>query len=458
MVDLQRRFRELDRLDAPDLRADIERRVAVPSTSLEPPLVPWWRGPLVAVGAAVLVLVLIGGAALVWRGEGGGVADTIDAPPTTVAPTTTVESIPRLPPTGPSVALEPVEGLEPVRLSTSIGEIEFTTWVHPEGEEPPWEVTETPHGFFGGIGPAGTPAWSLDGITWTEIPLSIQSNGWSDQSPAEGRDVLVWSVNDGVGRATWDGTAWSGAEILDDPVLDGASSTVAGPHGVVVVRTTIYHWDGSGFAEAARPPDPELHPGSSPECAAQDWLGWSRMPELGPVVATDDGFIALAARSRDDWHRFPVCEPLVWFSSDGSEWVPTTDESPFGDGAVVRDLAVVDRRLVAVGGMSYWDAAVWVSDDGMNWQRTDLDSAHLLQVAGSPLGWVAVGHGNTMWFSPDGHVWDGPYERPPGWGDIWDVVGVAMLADRIIGVGEMGAVMPSQSAASGVVIGVLASD
>jgi hypothetical protein len=39
------------------------------------------------------------------------------------------------------------------------------------------------------------------------------------------------------------------------------------------------------------------------------------------------------------------------------------------------------------------------------------------------------------WFWPDGLLWDGPYERPPGWGDIWDITGVAMLDDRLVGTG-----------------------
>jgi streptogramin lyase len=355
---------------------------------------------------------------------------------------------------GPPLHLERVVGLEPVRLSTSIGQIEFTTWVHPDGEEPPWTMTETAHGVFGGMGPDGTPAWSLDGITWTEIGSSVEPSGWSDQLVAFGRDVVVWEADSAVGRATWDGTGWADVEILDEPRIDGASAVVVGPHGIVFVRNGLIYWDGTGFTEATRPPDPLLHPGSSPGCAGQEWLGWSAMAQLGPVAATDDGFIALAARSEDDWHTVLTCEPLVWLSTDGNEWVPTTDVSPFGEGAVVRDIAVAGDKIVAVGGMSYFDAAAWVSDDGVTWERTDLDSAHLLQVAGSARGWIAAGHGNTMWFSPDGRVWDGPYERPPGWSDIWDIVGVGMLDDRIIGVGGIGDAGPSVSAASGVVIGV----
>ncbi len=91
------------------------------------------------------------------------------------------------------------------------------------------------------------------------------------------------------------------------------------------------------------------------------------------------------------------------------------------------------------------EAAVWVSDDGIDWERADLDAAELWRVAGSDRGWIAVGNhasnlsaelGGDMWFSPDGLVWDGPYERPGSWADATGLVGVAMLDDLIVGTGE----------------------
>ncbi len=401
-----------------------------------------------------------GGAAVsadgtLWLGSGEGIVGFDGTTATRlvvgadgVPPVSTVPGVP--------VRLERVEELEVLRLETSIGVIEFTTWVHPEGEEPPWSFAATAGGVIGGMGPDGTPSWSVDGITWTEIPVATHSSDWS-RPPTDG-DVL-WSVNNGVLRATWDGAGWVDAEVLLDSRLDGAQSTL-GSHGIVVVRNDqVYFWDGSGFTEASQPPDPSLYPGSSPDCAAAaDWLGSSMMKELGPVVATDAGFIALAARNEDDWHRFPVCEPLVWFSPDGNVWQPFTDESPFGPGAIVRDLSVAGDRIVAVGGLSSSQVAVWVSDDGIAWQRSDLGGARILGVAGSARGWIAVGSGNRMWFSPDAIVWDGPYERPPGWADIWNIVGVAMLDDRIIGVGELRGAVPAGSPASGLVTGVFIDD
>ena len=185
------------------------------------------------------------------------------------------------------------------------------------------------------------------------------------------------------------------------------------------------------------------------------------MAELGPIAATDDGFVVLAARSESGWYRTPVCEPLVWQSTDGDVWTPTSDESPFGEHAFVLDIAVVGDRILTVGGVSATEAAVWVSDDGVDWERADLDAAQLWHVAGSDRGWVAVGNhasnqsaelGGDMWFSPDGLVWDGPYERPGSWADATGFVGVAMLDDLIVGTGERPNDMPEGSA--GVIVGV----
>ncbi|MDJ0962049.1 MAG: hypothetical protein QNJ88_15445, partial [Acidimicrobiia bacterium] len=348
-----------------------------------------------------------GGAAIsadgtLWLGSGDGIVGFDGTTATRlIVGTDGVPPVATVP--GAPVRLERVEELEALRLATSIGEIEFTTWAHPEGEEPPWSLITTAGGVIGGMGPDGNPSWSLDGITWTEIPVATHSSGWS--RPPTDRDVL-WSVSNGVLRATWDGAGWVDVEVLLDSRLDGAQTTL-GSHGIVAVRNDrVYFWDGGGFAEAAQPPDPSLYPGSSPDCAAAaDWLGSGLMKELGPVVATDAGFIALAARNEDDWHRFPVCEPLVWFSPDGSVWQPFTNESPFGPGAIVRDLSVAGDRIVAVGGLSSSQVAVWVSDDGVTWQRSDLVGARILGVAGSARGWIAVGSGNRMWFSPDAIVW-----------------------------------------------------
>ena len=65
-----------------------------------------------------------------------------------------------------------------------------------------------------------------------------------------------------------------------------------------------------------------------------------------------------------------------------------------------------------------------------------------------------------MWFSTDGLVWDGPYERPPGWGGyIFGCStgagnGLAMLDDRIIGTGYLFPTPPGEPLRAGLVVGV----
>jgi hypothetical protein len=374
------------------------------------------------------------------------------------------EAVPAPVPAGEPTRLEPATGLAPVRLSTSIGEIEFATWVLPDGEAPPLWLTGTDHGVIGDLPPNGTPAWSTDGVVWTEIHLSAEPSGWSDQAVPDGDELVVFT-DAGVARLAWDGTSWVETELLPGP---STYMGAAGPAGIVAVDgDRIHYWNGDQFAVASQSPDRSLHRDGGGRCRAPGWTTEGIMAELGPVVATDGGYVALASRSESDWYRTPVCEPLVWLSTDGDQWAPSSAGSPFGRAAFVHELTVVEGRLIAVGGLSHDEAALWVSDDGIRWERAELEAAQLWHVAGGDRGWIAVGNHSSnrtadlagdMWFSPDGLVWDGPYERPPGWADGTGIVGVAMLDDLIVGTGEQYEVMPDGAAPAGVVVGVFIDD
>jgi hypothetical protein len=374
------------------------------------------------------------------------------------------DRVPPLAPIGNVLRLDPTEELGPVRVSTAIGEIDFTTWVVPEGGDLPWWLGETDHGVLGVFYPEMDLRWSSDGTTWTRVPLSMEPSGWAAYD-----DELIVFGGYGPVRRTWDGAGWAEGDPVTAPRLDRGA---IGPKGAVATRGgLVYFWDGARFIEASRPPDPSLHPEASASCGSPGWSGEGIMANLGPMVATNDGFLVLAARNEADWYKDPVCQPLVWFSPDGDSWTVASEQSPFGERAFVLDMAVVGSRIVAVGGLSGEEqldppdeAALWVSDDGLEWQRADLEADVLWQVAGGTRGWVVIGHhrqsvgavalDGDMWFSADGLVWDGPYERPPGWGGSAGMGGVAMLDDRIIGVGEQWYVMPSDSAPAGVVVGV----
>jgi hypothetical protein len=85
MTDLRRRLSELDQLDAPDMRARIDQRVAELDQSDRQSLVrtpaSGLRGPLIAVGTAVAILVVGAVSMLLIRGEWFDVAEALDPAP-----------------------------------------------------------------------------------------------------------------------------------------------------------------------------------------------------------------------------------------------------------------------------------------------------------------------------------------------------------------------------------------
>jgi sugar lactone lactonase YvrE len=290
---------------------------------------------------------------------------------------TGAEAVPPPGPPGDAVEFGQVEDLESIRLSTSIGEIEFTTYGIPAEWGQLWFLEETADGVVGSTYPGGTRVASLDGRIWSEAL----------------------------------------ARILDD---------VSNPTDIPEV------------GQATDPPQPSLHTMSGAGCSAPGWVSEGARPGLGPVVAIEGGFVALASSDVD-----PLCEPWVWVSPDGDGWTLTSEESPFGEGAFIHDMAAVGNTIVAIGGVSRTEGAVWVSEDSVVWERVSVEAAELWHIAGGARGWILTGHRppdgeiGEMWFSPDGHTWDGPYERPQGWGDRAGLVSsVAMLDDRIVGSGK----------------------
>lgn len=168
-----------------------------------------------------------------------------------------------------------------------------------------------------------------------------------------------------------------------------------------------------------------------------------------PVIATPTGFVAFTPAHPGDWKTAPVCDPLLWFSADGSRWQLTSTVSPFGAGAFVGDVAERNGRYVAVGGLDVDHGAVWTSDDGLRWTRAGLPAATGRTVnpgtldAGA-LGWIITGRqvvtgteqwGDVMWISTDGRNWEGPYPLPAGLGSGYVPTQLAIATDAVFGVG-----------------------
>ena len=276
--------------------------------------------------------------------------------------------------------------------------------------------------------------------------------------------VFVHGLLSGI-RYAWNGTGWIEQTRLDLP--SRVEKIVFGPRGVVAVTdTTMYYsTDGVYFTEAERPPGKDLLLAEGPppttvpeedgefgECPviSDAESATSGIGVIGTVLATDAGFVALTPAHPDDWNDDPICEPLLWFSADGNTWELVSHDSPFGKISFIRsglyEIAERDGRFVAVGGVGERrgaeQGAVWVSDDGLTWQRADLELNYAFTVAVGDLGWMLTGLKDAedtmhqdMWFSADGLTWDGPYDLPDGLATGYLPAQLAVGSDAIFGVG-----------------------
>jgi hypothetical protein len=356
------------------------------------------------------------------------------------------------PPTAAAFELLPAEDQEPIRVSTVLGDLEFTVLQVPLG-----------HGFFaleatpyGPVTEEGsrTVYWSTDGVTWEGIVPTV--GPW--RLTIDGDDVIVHG--EGYARLVWDGSTWieTATVALPSPTGDldpGLVSQIAfGPRATVaLIDGELYSsTDGVSFVKAATGLDPELLTGDAAHCAPSGPGGYGEPPltQIGPVFATDDGFVLLTPAHPTHWNQLPACEPVLWFSEDGSTWHLHSRQSPFGDGAIVHNIAEHDGRYVAVG--AAWadheddtvEGAVWTSGDGLRWQRAPVELVEARGIGGGELGWILTGTAEwtdsvdipvDMWFSTDGIGWDGPYRGPEALWMVYWLPDLAVGTDVIYGIG-----------------------
>jgi hypothetical protein len=314
---------------------------------------------------------------------------------------------------------------------------------------------------YGGEAPAGAAdavvLTSPDGLTWTRVPHDVVTFGGNGGQQmfgvtvggpglvAVGRDG---PVADGEGdAAVWtslDGFTWSRVPH-DEDVFGGEGeqrmvSVAAGGLGLVAV----------GFDRPA-----EQGEGNAAVWTSPDGFVWSRVPHDESVFGGESRQMMLSVTTGgpglvavgSDGHPYDeddapddesAQDAAVWTSLDGFTWsrVPH-DESAFGGSGEQRMVSVAagGPGLVAVGSVTgehqtgpyeKTDAAVWTSPDGFTWSRVphdaavfatsgDLGDMHeqmLGVIAGGP-GLVAVGtdagdqcgSDSAVWTSPDGFTW-----------------------------------------------------
>jgi hypothetical protein len=321
---------------------------------------------------------------------------------------------------------------------SAFGPITWST-IDTRGDRFWWPLVGTPHGPLvaveraAGEGRVVELRWPGPDGRWLGLTLADDVAG---MRPI-GADVIVGTVGDSLPPAIWIRWSGSGWAIGEPVALDGAmdvNDAAVGPLGVLVTDGIAVQvsTDGRAFVRAGQPPAKAKLQPTVTECV---FLGTSSRGvgkgHIGPMMVTDRGFVALTAADPADWSIDPTCEPLVWFSTDGSAWDLVSTSSPFGSGAYVREVASRAGRHVAIGGIPSSLAepgAVWVSDDGLAWERLampepagtcpleePLACGHTYsRVVAGEAGWIILDFEGFAWTSADGRLW----QAAAGWPGI----------------------------------------
>jgi len=407
---------------------------------------------LVAVAAAVVVLVLLGGLTLLSQ-----VTDPDASVAGPVVPTTVTQ------PTQTTVA-QGVSGDVP-GCGVLSGWLQVCDAASFNGTAM-YAVT---------AGGPGLVAVGANGLEYYTREGAADLGGYEGEAPVGTGDAVVWTSPDGF---TWSRVPHDVATFGGDGGQQMFDVTVGGP-GLVAVGRDGPVADGEGNAAV---------------WTSRDGFTWSRVAHDEAVfggegeqrmVSVTAGGSGLVAVGFDRPAEQGEGNAVVWTSPDGFVWsrVPH-DEAVFGGDSRQMMLSVTTGGpgLVAVGtdGYSYLgnedphterpdelatvalasDAAVWTSPDGFTWSRVPHDEdvfatsgkqypagAHeeqMLSVTAGGPGLVAVGFDSVddcgwdsaVWTSPDGLNWsrvpderdcNGPYDR---------MLSVTVGSSGLVAVGE----------------------
>ena len=489
MADLRTQLRAyveatIERVDAADM---IAARAAAPRPVWKRR--EWRRSVVIAFGAAAVVLVLVGGIVLLsrWLGQGQPAVTTVATTTTTLPATSTTTT----PPTTTTTTLPPTTTTAPVLDPAAAAAWGAFTLILPE-EDP----ASFPGGGFAVGGPAasetlvvavghamGSPdnympdglVWvSTDGLTWERVsdPDDLAYGGKiMGMVAAAGPGFVAGGLScdteercdyGGYVAALWtsvDGRDWSRVPI--DPELFGGAGEIrdllARPSGILAIARD-YAGDGR-WAVLSSP----------------DGLTWERAwtgDGAGMASALAESSVGLVAIGNEPLDTgFAI--GAVWTSADGTEWqrVPH-DPEVFGDGREATwnmiDVAAGAAGFVAVG-TDGTDAIVWISPDGVAWERVPHDpeafsgtsmsrvipwgSGYLAagpeQAIGEDLGGPVAGMPSapsrpTIWVSPDGRTW-----HRIGIGDenaVGEVWGLGEFRGMVLALGLHGTLMDNQEA------------
>lgn len=313
MSDLAEMFSELDLLEAPEMRSDVDARIAAgrspgDEVALPDVTVAWWRGPLIAVGTALAILIAIGAVVLLIRGENAS-----------VGPARQVTTTPATAPSPPLTAETTAEPLEPVAVP--IGEVQGlarsgdTLWA--------WDATGQIADYHEGAwsrlpslpNPAVDVTGSNDGDVWaiTTNPCDPPA----EDPVVECEETALWQL---------EGSRWRQApewRLLPDDLEDIEVDAVTGAVWLVGAEGVLHRWDGTDMTVA---------------------VDSTQMYNDG-IAVTRDGAVWLSRFN--PW--FPNTVGLARYNDVAGTWEPI---HPFGD----------ENRHAVMASTPNGDLWVWLSE------------------------------------------------------------------------------------------------
>lgn len=309
--------------------------------------------------------------------------------------------------------------------------------------------------------PVDDPATDGDGDGDSDSDLGDPGGDGAGEAGSIGADAGAPSVATGssgrIRGAVWvsgDGATWErvgdGAALLEGDGNVLLTAVATGGPGLIAVGSVDVDDDRHGAV-----------------WVSNDGTGWLRVPHE-PGVFGDSGRTSIEAVAVDPARVVAVgvapgigreTRGAVWVSDDGIGWRAVDHDSTVfgGVGTSVRInavsvggpgfVAVGSERLLVDGGVRF-DAAVWLSADGEDWERVDPTDPVFAGV-GSQVLWdvvavddrlIAVG-GDTgagaVWISDDGRAWERVAAPVGTFGDdgATQVQRIVVLGDRVIAAG-----------------------
>ena len=321
----------------------------------------------------------------------------------------------------------------PVVTPSALGRISWTVWLPPDGSANTVPLS-TPHGLV--LLAGENLDWRSSSGAWKGTPI-LGTATWPGAAIG---DDLILTDTPHPARFHWTGSDWVRAgsiEGLDDFYVTGLVA-----HGQVIVAFgpsgLASSTDGVRFVQAA----------DGPGCVMS-------------VTSTGDGFVALSGPCGngatidgrpDTLYQNRSTEPIPWTSTDGLSWRRAATVSPFGPMATITGVASHGGRQVAIGvarrdaaqtsDITAFEAAAWVSDDGLAWRRiqalpeaptvvgVDGWATGYRTIASSDAGWLIETWFNNIWTSADGLAWQPLHGAPNIFGGYFPPV-PAMDSDLV---------------------------